>query len=118
MEKKVWGLGSTQVKFRFLISSIFDAMNFEYFLEMLEIIFYHFPKMLKIKSFLEGNWNGLRKMILGHTKREFSILWSLALKWDMFHFENHPISAIKINLPYVQLKSNVERVVDCLPLMT
>ena len=39
MEKKVWGLGSTQVKFRFLISSIFDAMNFEYFLEMLEIMF-------------------------------------------------------------------------------
>ena len=28
-----------------------------------------------------------RKMILGHTKREFSNFWSLALKWDMFYFE-------------------------------
>ena len=28
----------TQVKFRVLISSIFDAMNFQHFLEMLEIM--------------------------------------------------------------------------------
>ena len=32
----------TQVKFRLLISSIFDAMNFLHFLEMLEIMFQHF----------------------------------------------------------------------------
>ena len=38
----------TQVKFRVLISSIFDAMNFQHFLEMLEIMFQHFRKMLQI----------------------------------------------------------------------
>ena len=31
-------LDPTQVKFRLLISSIFDAMNFQHFLEMLEIM--------------------------------------------------------------------------------
>ena len=31
-------IGPPQVKCRLLISSIFDAMNFQHFLEMLEII--------------------------------------------------------------------------------
>ena len=31
--------GPTQVKCRLLISSIFDAMNFQHFLKMLEIMF-------------------------------------------------------------------------------
>ena len=34
--------GPTQVKFRLLISSIFDAMNFKNFQEMLEFDFQHF----------------------------------------------------------------------------
>ena len=40
--------GPPQVKCRLLISSIFDAMNFQHFLEMLEIMFQHFQKMLEI----------------------------------------------------------------------
>ena len=34
----MWVLDPIQVKFRLLISSIFDAMNFQHFLEMLEIM--------------------------------------------------------------------------------
>ena len=34
--------GPTQVKSRLLSSSIFDAMNFQHFLEMLEIMLQHF----------------------------------------------------------------------------
>ena len=41
-------LGPTQVKWRFLISSIFDAMNFQHILEMLEIMLQPFQKMLEI----------------------------------------------------------------------
>ena len=41
-------LGPTQVKCQLLNSSIFDAMNFQHFLEMLEIMFQHFQKMLEI----------------------------------------------------------------------
>ena len=41
-------LGPTQVKSRLLSSSIFDAMNFQHFLEKLEIMFQHFRKMLEI----------------------------------------------------------------------
>ena len=33
---------ATQVKSRLLSSSIFDAMNFQHFLEMLEIMLQHF----------------------------------------------------------------------------
>ena len=40
--------GPTQVKCRLLISSIFDAMNFHHFLEMLKIMLQHFRKMLEI----------------------------------------------------------------------
>ena len=40
--------GPTQVKCRLLISSIFDAMNFQHFLEMLEIMLQHFREMLEI----------------------------------------------------------------------
>ena len=40
-------LGPTQVKCRLLISSIFDAMNFQHFLEMLEIILQNFKKYWK-----------------------------------------------------------------------
>ena len=40
--------GPTQVKCWLLISSIFDAMNFQHFLEMLEIMLLHFWKMLEI----------------------------------------------------------------------
>ena len=32
-----WAIGPTQVKCQLLISSIFEAMNFQHFLEMLEI---------------------------------------------------------------------------------
>ena len=41
-EVPIHDLDPTQVKFRLLISSIFDAMNFQHFLEMLEIMFQHF----------------------------------------------------------------------------
>ena len=41
-------LGPNQVKCRLLISGIFDAMKFQHFLEMLEIMFQHFQKMLEI----------------------------------------------------------------------
>ena len=41
-------LDPTQVKFRLLISSIFDAMNFQHFLEMLEIMLQHFRKKLEL----------------------------------------------------------------------
>ena len=34
--------GPTQVKSRLLSSNIFDAMNFQHFLEMLEIMLQHF----------------------------------------------------------------------------
>ena len=40
--------GPTQVKCRLLISSIFDAMNFQHFLEMLEFNLWYFLKMSKI----------------------------------------------------------------------
>ena len=40
--------GPTQVKCRLLISSIFDAMNFQHFLKMLEFKLQHFQKMLEI----------------------------------------------------------------------
>ena len=36
--------GPTQVKCRLLISSIFDAMNFQHFLEMLQIMLQDFRK--------------------------------------------------------------------------
>ena len=42
--------GPTEVKFRLLISSISVAMNFQHFLEMLEIMLQHYQKMLEIKS--------------------------------------------------------------------
>ena len=46
--------GPTQVKCRLLISSIFDAMNFQHFYEMLEFNFsiskFIASKMLEIKS--------------------------------------------------------------------
>ena len=41
-------ISPTQVKCRLLISSIFDAMNFQHFSEMLEFKFQHFQKMLEI----------------------------------------------------------------------
>ena len=44
-----WNKGPTQVKYRLLISSIFDAMNFRHFLELLEIILQHFRKVLDIQ---------------------------------------------------------------------
>ena len=44
----IYDLGPTQVKCRLLISSIFDAVNFKHFLEMLEIMMQHFRKMLEI----------------------------------------------------------------------
>ena len=40
--------GPTQVKCRLLISSIFYAMNFRHFLEMLEFNLWHFCKMSEI----------------------------------------------------------------------
>ena len=40
--------GPTQVKYWLSISSIFDAMNFQHFWEMLEFNLYHFQKMLEI----------------------------------------------------------------------
>ena len=43
-------LGPTQVKCRLLIYSIVDALNFQHLLEMLEIMFQHFQKMLEIHS--------------------------------------------------------------------
>ena len=43
-------IGPTQVKCQLLISSNFDAMNFQHFLEMLEIMLQHLHKMLEIKS--------------------------------------------------------------------
>ena len=43
-----WVIGPPQVKCRLLISSIFDTMNFQHFLEMLKIMLQHFPKMLEI----------------------------------------------------------------------
>ena len=41
-------LDPTQVKFCLLFSSIFDAMNFQHFSEMLEHNLQHFQKMLEI----------------------------------------------------------------------
>ena len=41
-EKSDMGNCATQVKCQFLISSIFDAMNLQHFLEMLEIMLLHF----------------------------------------------------------------------------
>ena len=41
-------IGPTQVKCRLLISSIFDAKNFQHILEMLRIMLQHFRKMLEI----------------------------------------------------------------------
>ena len=44
----MYRIGPTQVKCQVLISSIFDAMNFQHFLETLEIMFQHFGKVLEI----------------------------------------------------------------------
>ena len=41
-EKSDMGNCATRVKFQFLISSMFDAMNLQHFLEMLEIMLQHF----------------------------------------------------------------------------
>ena len=41
-EKTDMGNCATQVKCQFLISSIFDAMNLQHFLEMLQIMLQHF----------------------------------------------------------------------------
>ena len=41
-EKSDMGNCATQVKCQFLISSIFDAMNLQHFLEMLQIMLQHF----------------------------------------------------------------------------
>ena len=40
-------IGPTQVKCQLLSSSFFDAMNFQHFLEKLEIMFQHFRKCWK-----------------------------------------------------------------------
>ena len=61
MEKKVWGLGSNQVKFRFLISSIFDAMNFQ-----------HFQKMLENSNYIKDPRN---------QKSTFDLSWTQMLKF-------------------------------------
>ena len=41
-------ISPTEVKSLLLIFSIFDAINFQYFLEMLEIMLQHSRKMLEI----------------------------------------------------------------------
>ena len=78
----VWCMyGPTQVKWQLLLfSSIFDALNFHHFLEVLEIIFYSISEKcwkLKVEIWAEEglNWRGviLRKTLVLHEVNDISI---------------------------------------------